>query len=364
MDKKYYVQIIASNYLKNVTSGQTDINIHNKFLHGLSQEEFADGFSTLLSLIYQLYRDISDSPANFNMMLKKAEDVNAKTTDYTNSNASFLRVPNLLYILGVSSTLEPDGALTVDCSMLTASAKTLKITGLPLLLAKLREYGFDISDFGKTPKAGETLSIAYIDNRHLTIALKSMADALSELTNNDLRNPKNDYFYMMHPALLENETVKEPKLGIDSIYNTLDCAQRDLAATFHKIAADSTTHKIRKGPLMRNDWTCTYTGKKNKKVLMSLQINQHNLSVKLNLPNINRYIYLAADMPNSIQNVIKHGGWECGGCNPRCSGGFAFEMDGEAYNKCHCGSFVFSDFSAENLKYYADLLEKEKLQWV
>jgi len=362
MSKKYYAQIIAGNYLKNITAEPCSINVDGKFLHGLSIDEFAEGFVSLLALVRRLYSDIANNPADFGITLKEIEDIDAKTTDYTNSNAGFLRVPNLLYILGLSSTLESNGALAVDCGSLLANAKALKITGLPILLAKLREYGFDVSDFGKSPKAGETLSVIYIDNRYLTVALKSMADALSELTKGDLRNSKNDYFYMMHPALLEGESVKEPKLTIDSIYNILDEVQRGYADTLHKSVENVTKLSIRKGQLMRNDWTCTYTNKKTKKVLMSLQVSQDKLSAKLNLQNINQYIPVVAEMPEKIQNVIVSGGWECGSCNPRCSGGFAFEIDGKAYNKCHCGSFVFGDFSSEDIPFYQRLIEIEMKQ--
>jgi len=312
----------------------------------------------LLATLRNLYSDIADNPADFGMMLKEAEDVNVKTPAYTNSNASFLRVPNLLFVLGLSSVVESVGTLTTDCNVLLANAKALKIAGLPTLLDKLRDYGFYISDFGKSPKAGEMLSISFPDNRYLTAVLKSMAEALSELTGGDLRNPKNDYFYMMLPAIIENETVKEPKLTIDTLYNALDEAQRDLAAGLHKIVENDTKYSIRKGQLMRNEWTSTYTTKKSKKVLMSLQVSQDKLSVKLNLNHINQYISIIRDMSGKISKAITDGGWECGGCNPRCSGGFAFEIDGNSYNKCHCGSFVFSVLSVEEVIFRGHLFKK------
>jgi hypothetical protein len=359
MINKYYVQTIADNYLRNLSSDSVLGNVHERFLRGLNNEEFTDGFCSLLAIFNNLYTDIAHNPADFGMMFKEIEDINVKTPDYTNSNASFLRVPNLLYVLGLSSTASSDGALKVDCNALLANAKALKITGLPALLEKLRDYGFDISDFGKSPKTGEILSISFTDNRYLTAVLKSMAEALSELTRGDLRNPKNDYFYMMVPALLEFEIVKEPKLTIDTLYNALDEAQRDLAAGLHNLVENDTKYSIRKGQLMRNEWTSTYTTKKSKKVLMSLQVNQDKLSVKLNLNHINQYISIIKDMPEIISNVITTGGWECSGCNPRCSGGFAFEIDGNSYNKCHCGSFVFSVLSVEDIINYESLINKE-----
>jgi len=93
--------------------------------------------------------------------------------------------------------------------------------------------------------------------------------------------------------------------------------------------------------------------------LMSLQVSQNKLSVKINLNKINQYMSIIKDMPDKIRNVITDNGWECGGCNLRCSGGFAFELDGNSYNKCHCGSFVFNDLSGEDIFYYESLINKE-----
>jgi len=358
MDKKYYVQVIAENYLKNVTAESP--NVHDDFLHGLNRDDFTEGFNALRLLVRQLYKDISDNPADFNMVLKEIEDINAKNTDYTNSNASFLRIPNLLLIIAASSKLESDGVLTTDCSMLLANAKNLKVSGLPLLLAKLRDYGFEVSDFGKTPKIGNTLTVAYINNHYLTAVLKSMTDALLKLNKGDIRNPKNnDYFYMMHPALVENETVKVPKLTVDSIFHVLNPIQHEHAAVLHKMVSEDAKPGIRMGSLMRNDWACTYTNKKNKKVLMSLHVEQDKLSVKLNLQNINSYISMIADLPEKLQNIILDGGWECGRCNLRCSGGFLFELDGKVKNKCHCGSFIFPDFTQEDLPFLGKLVNEE-----
>ena len=357
--KKYYVQHIAEIYQKNVCN-TPPTKVHDRFLYGLDMEQFTNGFTALAALMRQLFSEIARDPASFGMTLKEITDTNAKTSYYTGSGASLLRVPNLLYILGAKSELQADMSLVIDGGVLADTAKQLKITGLPLLLSKLRECGFDVSDFGKAPKAADRISVSYIDNRYLTVALKAMAEALYELSKGDLRNSNNDYFYMMHGGLLENETVKEPKLTVDFIYHVLDPIRRSHAEALHKTVENATKQNIRKS-LMRNNWTNTYTNTKNKKVLMSLLIEQDELSVKLNLQNITMYAPLIKELPEKMQNVIFNGGWDCGrdNCNPRCSGGFAFEIDGKAYDKCHCGSFVFNRLTDEDVAYCQKLLEQE-----
>ena len=359
--QKYYVQLHAENYFKNVSNNpDSPLNVHDKFLYGLDREQFTAGFADLLSLMRQLYSDIACDPASFGMILKELVDVNDKSTDYTGSHASLLRVPNLLLALGVKSQLQADMSLAIDGGALADYAKQLKVTALPLLLTKLKEYGFEISDFGKTPKTGDVISLSYTHNRCLIVALKAMAEAHFELRNSNLKISNNDYFYMMHSGLLENEIVKEPKLTSDFLYNLLNPIKREYAKTLHESVADITKQNIRKD-LLRNNWACTYTGKKSKKVLMSLFVEQSRLSVKLNLQHINMYIPLIKKLPEKMLDVILNKGWACGreNCNPRCSGGFAFEIDDKAYDKCHCGSFVFHELTDEDIAYCQQLVRQE-----
>lgn len=89
---------------------------------------------------------------------------------------------------------------------------------------------------------------------------------------------------------------------------------------------------------------------------MSLMIVQDNLSVKLNLYHIGKYI---DKVPPFITETLKNSGWECGHCNGKCAGGFAFELDGRSYNKCRCGSFLFNNTSSDAVPYCKALLENE-----
>lgn len=360
MDKQYYIQVIAENYLKNVVDDPVSMKVNDKFLYGLDLEQFKDGFIALLSLVRNLYSDVASDPGSFNMLLKDNIIFDAKNTDYTNSNASLLRIPHLLFILGAKAELQPDMTLRVDSGVLSSTAKELKITGLPFLLNKLGEYGLEFMGAEKSIKSGEVISVLYPDNRALLVALKAMAEALLEMNKGDIRKQKN-HFYMMHYGILENEKVKEPKLTVESIYHSLDTVRRESASKLHESIANVTKQAVRMGGFMRNDWSCVYTSNKNKKVLMSLQVNHNVLSAKLNLQNIGQYMPLVEEQPEKIRESIRSNGWDCGHCNPGCSGGFPFKMDGQAYNKCRCGAFLFPDITREDVKSFEKLLSQELL---
>lgn len=355
---KYYVQVIAANYLNNVVDEPQTMVIHPSYLHGINQWQFQEGYMALHGLILSLYSDIVEDPSGFGMLLKENIIPNAKNADYTNSNASLIRVPNLLLIIGAKGVLQSDMALSLNREKLLASAKELKITGLPLLLNKLCEYGFTIEGFDNTGQDNNNVHISFPNNRYLIVALKAMADALMQLNKYDLSKPKT-YFYILHNGLLENNPVKAPKLTVESIYHSLDSEKRKVAAALDEAVASYSKTAVRMGGLMRNDWSCVYMEKKNKKVIMSLQVEQDTLSAKFNLQHIGNYINLIMDYPENIREAIRSSGWECGHCRGNCAGGFAFKMESKSYNKCRCGSFVFENISFAQIPYCKELIAQE-----
>ena len=354
----YYVQGIATNYLKNVIDDPQSMKINSSFLYGIEKGQFQEGFIALLRLVRCLYADIAKDPSGFGMLLKENVIYDAKNVEYTHSNASFIRVPHLLLILGIKGTLQADLSLILDGSSLLTTAKELKITGLQLLLIKLCEYGFKMDGFGKVVKDSDRVYISYPSNPYLLVALKAMAEATLLLNKGDFTKSKN-YFYMLHNGLLENETVKAPKLTEESIYHALDSEGRKIAAELHKTLAMLSKPTVRMGGFMRNDWSCVYTGNKSKKVIMSLQICQDKLSAKLNLQHIGEYIGKIMHYPENIRETIGSSGWECLHCRESCAGGFAFEMENKRYIKCRCGAFVFENLSAHELPYCKELLNNE-----
>jgi hypothetical protein len=355
---QYYVQVIANNYLKNLVDEPSSMDVHKAFLHGLEEDEFQSGYCELLSTVRMMYSDIAADPKEFDMLLRQNTVPNVKNVDYTQSHASFLRVPNLLFIIGCHGELQPDLSLVIAGNKLMGGAKELKITKVPTLLKKLIDYGFETEGMSKTIQADDMISVGFPQNRFLLPVLKSMSEAMAAINKNDLRKTK-DYFYMMDHRILENEIPKAPKLTIDYLYHVLDDDKRRVAKALNDFIAKYAKPAVRMGGFSRNDWSCVYTLQANKKVIMSLGIEQENLSVKLNLANISRYADSLKQFPDEITETIKTSGWDCGHCHDSCAGPFSFTYEGKAYNKCRCGSFIFDHIDKDTVHYCIELLEKE-----
>lgn len=356
MPLSYYVQEIANNYLRNILGRCGPV--HPAYLRGLEPETFADGFDALTALVKALFSDIAADPSAFGIPLKEIKEDNPKNADYTNSNAGFTRIPHMLYALGLCGSLSPDYSLVCEGESLSATAKALKITGLPFLLKKLGDYGFIAEGAGKAVKPGDRIVLSYPDSPGLTAVLKSLAEAQLAINRGRLNGSKN-YFYMLHGGLLANEIPKAPKLTIDDLTRTLDDTQHSVVTAIHAFAAPEAKAAVRMGGFMRNDWSCVYTANKSKRVLLSFHTEQTRLSVKLNLQHIGLFVDKLKNFPAPVLDSLTNSGWECGGCHGSCAGGFAFTYDGRAYNKCRCGSFTFESVSPEILPYCIELLKLE-----
>ncbi len=355
---QYYVQVIAANYLKNVVDQPTRMSVCKSFLGGLEEDEFQSGFCELLSTVRMMYTDIVSNPEEFDMLLKQNTVPDAKNADYIQSHASFLRVPNLLFLIGYLGELQSDLTVIVDGSKLLSGAKELKITKVQALLEKLADYGLETEGMSKKLQSDDRISFGFPQNRFMIPALQSMSAAMAAINNNVLKKEKS-FFYMMDHRILENANPKAPKLTVDHIYHALDADRRRVAEIFNDFIVKYAKTTVRMGGFSRNDWSCVYNLSTSKKVIMSLNITQDNLSVKLNLANINQYADSLTQYPEKIREAIKTSGWDCGRCHSSCAGPFSFNYEGREYNKCRCGSFVFDNIDDETIRCCIDLLEKE-----
>ena len=357
---KYYVQEIAKNYLRNLTSEPDLIDVHPHYLHGLDISEFTGGFLTLHRLVRSMYTDIISDPGDFGMPLIEAVDENPKSVEYTKSHDGFKRVPHLLLILGAFGSVDVDLTLSIGGVDLIAAAKKMKIVKMPELLEKLTNYGFVVSGYVKTVKDGDVLSVGYPDCRALIAALKSMAEAQRSIGKGKLEH-SNTFFYMMMPEILASQPATEPILRFENMYSALNAHNRDVAKVFDDCVVGKTKSKFKTLDFMRNRWTGSYTGVKSKKALLTMRAEQDNLIVKLNLESINDYMGVVMGLPEQLRVDIRDNAWPCNkeSCNPKCVGGFVFDMDGKTYNKCRGGAFSFTNVSDDDAAHLRTLLELE-----
>lgn len=102
---------------------------------------------------------------------------------------------------------------------------------------------------------------------------------------------------------------------------------------------------------------------RDKKTLMNYVQRKTGTKARIYAANIGSYQELLDTLPQKMKSdIIKAPPCkrllDPSACNPKCSMGYAFTMDGEEYKKCRNSAFMFS-LSEENNPFIRTFLEKE-----
>ena len=362
---KYYVQVIARNYLKKLPLQRSTVRVHPSYLQGLTEDEFIGGYNALIGFLREIYTDIINNPSNFDVPLIEIppgehENSNCTKSHYgSKSRYGVVSIPQLLLAIGNVGALAADMTLCINGGEFEKKTKQLHIPNTAALLQIFADYGFEITGVSEKISKIDEISIGYPDCRALTAALKSIAEAQSKI--GEVWYKGMEYFYMMAPQLVESETPKI-KFDIEDIFHFLNDESLEIAKALHNCAVSHAKCKVSKdfsGGNPHNIRTCSYTGKKTKKIIMSFKTRDGNISVKMNLEGINGYMGEIMQMPGHIKENICKNGWQCHRCRPKCIGGFSFEMSGSSYNTCRDSAFWFYYLSVADLPHIKKMLELE-----
>ena len=101
----------------------------------------------------------------------------------------------------------------------------------------------------------------------------------------------------------------------------------------------------------------------DKKTLMNYVQRKTGTKVRIYAANVGSYQELLNTFPPKMKKDIVKAApckrlLDPTACNPKCSMGYTFEMDGELYKKCRSTAFMFA-LSEENDPFIRKFLEKE-----
>ena len=318
--------------------------VHKNYLYRLAQEEFASGMDTLNNVFKAMYIGMTENPHSYAM--KAGDDAKG-----------FMRNMNFLFQLVRNGSLE-EGTIKVNGRVLAPALKEAKVTKPESVFRIYEPLGFKFTGLENKIEKSE-ISVEFPDDGKLLVALKAMAEAISMFSKSKPHHLINVYFETLDERVLKDYPAAEPKTTMEYIVSKLKGESREVVEAFYKFIEPFAKCSVSGSALWY--WTPTFTLKSLKRVILSFKLDLENHDVKLNLANLGKYVYLIDGFPAKLKKEITNNGWECAGadCNPKCAGGFAFELDGKAYKKCRCGSFVFHSPDKGESELLLGLLKKE-----
>ena len=334
----------ANKNLLGLTETFEGLSIHKNHLNGLAPDEFASGLNSLAATLKALYTGIANDPQSYAM--KDADDLKGHVKNI-----------NFLLLLAQKGIIKGD-SLEIEGKTFAAALKDAKVTKPERYFQIYEPLGFSFSGLGKKIEASEKIITEFPDNKHLLNALKSMADAVGAFSAIN-PNQGNIYFELLDPRVLENHPATEPKPTMEYIIPKLNINSGDVIKRFYEYIKPFAKCEI-KGSLEWY-WTVTFILKSTKKVILSFKLDQESHKIKLNLANIGSYVEHVKELPAKMIDEIKNSGWGCNkeNCNPKCAGGFKFDLNGVSYNKCRGGAFTFNNPDKNESELLLGLLKKE-----
>ena len=113
----------------------------------------------------------------------------------------------------------------------------------------------------------------------------------------------------------------------------------------------------------KNGYVVSYVSKKTKKTLANFVFRKSGIKIRIYANNVQKYENFLNTIPENMKKDIKKS-LDCKrlldptDCNPRCSMGYIYLMDGVEYKKCRYGAFM-PTLTEENNPFIIQFIKNE-----
>jgi len=324
--------------------------------------DFRARFAKLCDLANEMYFDMAKRPEAYGL---KLIDISSQDRNAIQAAKNTIhRLVDTLTRLCQSGRLE-NHRLVVDAGLFRAAIKKAQggvsnpVPRYELILARLVDFGFVISDFTGKPfaKTVESFTMEYPDAPEMADTLKIYCDCWADLKNNHEDVLVWKWFGVY--GFDYKVTANHKKLTAQQWLH--DKAQRfryteetdRFYIAFHEYSLNY------KGLYFNGDYNY-----KNKRIGRDLQYGLGKNSLSLILKDMDKYMAELETMPESIKDQFRksscnHCAMHYGAAEDICNYRRHWTMEGQAHDACAFHGFQFTDFAIERVPYYWRLLELE-----
>ena len=357
MEYKYHCQSQAEEYARSVIPVPENYPLRN----GL-QADFPIHFARLADLAKDIYADMAKQPEAYRLELV--------STDVTDRNPIRKSHNSIHRLCDTLCRLSQSGEVKEHCLIVSAAkfkdsikkaqgAVSASVPKYELILSRLTDFGFVISDFDGKPfaKNVETFTIEYPDYPNMIDALKGYCDGWDSIKN-DRSSVKiwhegfHHHFYTFdYKMTADHDKVSVQQwLTDEAAYYGNSDEERDFYIAFYE-------YSLRyKGVTFNGDYNY-----KSKRIARELPNWYNEIALSLILRNIDSYITDIESMSESVKvpfriNSCNHCGFQ-GATDEHCKFRRKWTLENVAYEACAHFGFKFYDFDIARVPDYWKLLE-------
>jgi len=354
MEHIYHVQHEVISYYKHIPNVPDDVAIDKKLLFGVTESQFVENMCYFTEIMKSIYKDMEVRPNEYGLLIVDINQVNENKADGNLAKASWRSVKRLGDVIAVIGKLGEIDGDKLRMSVLTFKDSLKKLDKLNLILNKLIDFGFSITDYnGKGFNKGiETFYISYPKKPLLMRIVK--AYAISEPFHND---DPHEFYYFDYKRVADREKLSSHCVSHD-LAGLLDEESGKLLVDINKSFVDELGFL----PHYKDDSIEYYYKKKR---VARFMIDFHNLDVVLilKLKDMDKYINQIETLPDNLRKYFEKGNCRyCGFQNStaeHCKFRINWTLNSRKYNACNFTVFNFYNPKRSDAEYFIDLMKFE-----
>jgi hypothetical protein len=354
MEHIYHVQNEVVAYYQHIPKVPEDVAIDKKLLFDMTERQFVENMCYFTELMKKMYVDMEVRPEEYGLMLIDINKVNENKAEGNLAKASWRSVKRLgdvIAQIGKLGEIEND-KLRLPVADFKASLK--KVEKLSLILNKLIDFGFTITDFdGKSfNKGSKTFYIAYPKNLLLMSVLKaySIAEPFHE-------HDPHEFYYFDYKRVADREKLPTHCVAKD-LADLIDEEKGKLLVEINKCFVDD----LGISPHYKDD-SIEYYLKKKRVARFIIDFHDLNAVLILKLKDMDKYIEQIERLPDNLRKHFEKGNCRfCGFQNSTveyCKYRIKWTLSSSKYNACNFSVFNFNNPKETDALHFVELIRAE-----
>ena len=354
MEHIYHVQHEVISYYQHIPHVPNSMVIEEKLLSGMTERQFVENMRYFTDIMKRMYIDMEARPGEYGLPTIDINQVNEIKADGNLAKASWRSVKRLGDVVAAIGKLGEINGDSLQLSVSSFKTSLKKIEKLNLILNRLIDFGFAITDFnGKNfNKEMDTFSIAYPQNPLLMRIVK--AYAMSEPFHND---DPHEFYYFDYKRVADREKLPEHCVSND-LAALLDEEKGKLLVNINNCFVD----ELGLVPHYKDDSIEYYFKKKR---VARFIIDFHNLDVVLllKLKDMDRYINQIEKLPQNLRTYFENG--SCRYCGFQsstvefCKFRISWTLNSRKYDACNFACFYFYNPQSTDSEFFINLMKSE-----
>jgi hypothetical protein len=344
-------------------------------LNGLDELPFWRAFGELRDIFGDFYKQATEHPENTAMPLYELEKYDWKSKEAKAGHTALLSFSITLFALASASVWE-NNVLTVNHARFKEAIKIMGGSKTAEQIQRFCGYGFTFSEWNgkKFSTNCETFTMDYPDNPNMLIVIAAIGNKITQyrqfqedkqekILNSHSGLGNIEQFVQFDPNVYATDSGALPSKTLNHMMNTVGESNGQILCSIVERFMERGL-ELRFGVCFAGN---NFYDKKGKDTLNSIGFGHYSMGIRANEPltlrvkliRINQYIEKIEVLPPHLKTCFDN--VKCQNCSEKCTRKIKYTLDGKKKIACACETFIFNNFSTDDIDTLMELYDAEQL---